>query len=121
VAVKLDAAAVGRDQPGDHVEDRGFASAVGAKQPDRFAAADIETRALDHLAVAEAFFHRMRGEIVSLFDRLFGVLLPMPVGAVGRTRVPRRAGLGMLRVLRGLPIGRLVRLRLRILPGMLRV
>ena len=41
LAVEFDAAAVGLDQPGDHVEDRGLAGAVGPEQPDRLAAADI--------------------------------------------------------------------------------
>ena len=50
VAVELDAAAVGLDQPGDHVEDRGLAGAVRSEQADRFAAPDIEARALHHLA-----------------------------------------------------------------------
>ena len=44
-AVELDAAFVGRDQPGDHVEDGGLAGAVRAEQPDRLAAPQFETDA----------------------------------------------------------------------------
>src|SRR5262252_3593156 len=62
VAVELDAAAVGRDQAGDHVEHRGLAGAVRPEQTDRLAAADIETDALDDLAADEAALDAVGGE-----------------------------------------------------------
>ena len=84
VAVELDAAAVGLDQPGDHVEHRGLAGAVRPEQADRLAAPHVEARALHHLAAAEALLHRMGGEIISLLDRLLVALRRLPaVAAVG--------------------------------------
>src|SRR5205085_5266684 len=53
MAVKLDGAAVGLDQAGDHVEHRGLAGAVRTEQADRFAAADIDADAAYHLAAAK--------------------------------------------------------------------
>ena len=74
VAVELDAAGVGFDQPGDHVEDRGLAGAVRPEQADRLAAAHVEAGALHHLSRAEGLFHRVRGEIVAVLrDMLRGL------------------------------------------------
>ena len=63
VAVELDAAVVGLDQPGDHVEDGGLAGAVRAEQADRLAAPHIKRDALHHGAAGEAFLHTVRGEV----------------------------------------------------------
>ena len=63
VAVELDAAAVGLDQPGDHVEHRGLAGAVRPEQADRLAAPDIDADAAHHLPRAETFFDAVHGEI----------------------------------------------------------
>src|SRR6185437_16333416 len=54
VAVKLDRATIGLDQPGDHVEHRGLAGAVRAQQADGLATADIDAHAAYHLTGAEA-------------------------------------------------------------------
>src|SRR5262249_2920596 len=63
VAVEFDAAAIGRNKAGDHVEHGGLAGAVWPEQTDRFAAPDVEARASDHLAAAEALFQAVRGQI----------------------------------------------------------
>ncbi len=64
VAVELDDAAVGLDQPGDHVERGGLAGAVRSEQADRLAAPDIEADVLDDLASAVALFEAVGREIV---------------------------------------------------------
>src|SRR5262249_21059545 len=61
-AAEAAAAAVGGDQPGDHVEHRGLAGAVRAEQTDRLAAAHVEAHALDDLAADEAALDPMCGE-----------------------------------------------------------
>ena len=48
--VELDDAPVGRDQAHDHVEGGGLAGAVGAEQPDHFAAVHVERHVLHDLA-----------------------------------------------------------------------
>ena len=63
VAVEFDGAAIGLDQPGDHVEHGGLAGAVRAEQADRLAAADIDADAAHDLAGAETLFHAVHGEI----------------------------------------------------------
>ena len=88
VAVELDAAAVGLDQPGDHVEHRGLAGAVRPEQADRLAAPHVEARALHHLAAAEAFLHPMRGEIVAA---------ARPAARLGCWRLPAGAVAGCAR------------------------
>src|SRR5204863_836940 len=62
VAVKLDGAAIGLDQAGDHVEHGGLAGAVRPEQTDRLAAADIDGNAAHHLPRAETFFHAMHSQ-----------------------------------------------------------
>ena len=84
VAVELDAAAVGVDQAGDHVEHRGLAGAVRAEQADRLAAPHVERDALHHHAAAEAFLDAVGGEI--------GVALP-PAGHRRRGADERAPGL----------------------------
>ena len=42
LAVEQDLAGVERDQPGDHVDQRALAAAVGPEHRDQFAARDIE-------------------------------------------------------------------------------
>ncbi len=51
-AFERDHAEIGRDQTGDHVEDRGLAGAVGAEQPDGLALAQIEAGLADDIAPA---------------------------------------------------------------------
>ena len=88
VAVELDAAAVGLDQAGDHVEHRGLAGAVRPEQADRLAAPHIERDALDHHAAAEALLHAMGGEI--------GVADGLPAVAVAaRARPPAGCALAL--------------------------
>ena len=72
VAVELDRAAIGLDQPGDHVEHRGLAGAVRAEQPDRFAAAHIDADAAHDLAGAKALFHAMHSQIARPLDQTRG-------------------------------------------------
>ncbi len=55
VAVELDAAGVDADQPGDHVEHRGLAGAVGPEQTDRLAALQIDAHVVHDAAAAVAF------------------------------------------------------------------
>ena len=62
VAVELDRAAIGLDQPGDHVEHRGLAGAVRAEQADGFAAAHIDADAAHDLARAKTLFHAMHSQ-----------------------------------------------------------
>src|SRR5258705_7197297 len=62
VAVEFDGAAIRLDQPGDHVEHRGLAGAVGAEQAHRLAAADIYADAAHDLAGAETLFHAVDRE-----------------------------------------------------------
>ena len=83
VAVELDAAAVGVDQAGDHVEHRGLAGAVGPEQAHRFAAPHVKRDAFDDRAAAEAFLDAVRGEIA--------VACSLP--AVGVVARPRCGGL----------------------------
>src|SRR5690606_15590011 len=63
IAVELDAAAVGGDQPGDHVEYRGLARPVRPEQSHRLAAAHVKRDVADHHSPAEAFLDAMRREI----------------------------------------------------------
>src|SRR6185437_12338174 len=63
VAVEFDRAAIGLDEAGDHVEHRGLAGAVRAKQADGLAPAHIDADATHDLALAEAFFHAMHSEV----------------------------------------------------------
>src|SRR6202030_3124273 len=58
-AVELDAALVGFDQPGRHVEHGGLAGAVRAEETDGFALAHIEADAFDHHAADEALLDAM--------------------------------------------------------------
>ena len=62
----MDAAAIGLDQAGDHVEHRGLAGAVGTEQADRLAAPHIKADPAHDLATAEAFLDAMRRKIVVL-------------------------------------------------------
>ena len=55
MAIELDAAAVGLDQPGDHVEHGGLAGAVGTQQADRLAAAHMDADALDDFPPEKLF------------------------------------------------------------------
>src|SRR5581483_12060908 len=63
VTVELDAAAIGADETGDHVEDRRLAGAVRTEESGPFAPAHLHRRPFHYHAAAEAFLHRMRGEI----------------------------------------------------------
>ncbi len=90
VAVELDAAAVGLDQAGDHVEHGGLAGAVRAEQADRLAAAHIERDALDHRAAAEALLDAVGGEISALRLLLAAVAV---APALDRLRLRRCVGL----------------------------
>ena len=63
IAIEFDAAAVGVDQAGDHVEHRGLAGAVRAEQADRLAPPHIERDALHHHAAAETFLNAVRRQI----------------------------------------------------------
>ncbi len=74
VAVELDLAAIGLDQPGDHVERGGLAGAVRPEQADRLAAPHVEAHVLDDLAAAIALFDAMGGEIA------VGVVARRPLG-----------------------------------------
>src|SRR5262245_13543463 len=62
VAFELDAATVGLDEPGDHVEHRGLAGAVRAEESYCLAAAHVEACALDYLAAPEGFLDPMHGK-----------------------------------------------------------
>ncbi len=97
VAVELDAAAIGRDQAGDHVEHGGLAGAVGPEQADRLAAPHIEADALHHLAADEALLDAVRREIA-----MGGV---MPGVAVGVAARPRSGVLATCRFGTGLSCG----------------
>ena len=68
VAVELDAAVVGLDQPGDHVEHRGLAGAVRPEQADRLAAPHVQAHALHDLAAAEAFLDAVDRERTGCAD-----------------------------------------------------
>ena len=61
-AVEIDAALVGLDQAGDHVEHGRLAGAVGAEQADRLAFADVKADALHHFAADEAFLDAVNGK-----------------------------------------------------------
>src|SRR5262249_26589411 len=78
-AVKLNSPAVSLDEPRDHVEDGGLAGTVGPEQADRFAAPDVEARAPDHLAAAEALFDPVGREIGLMYR-----LLRLSVVAIAR-------------------------------------
>jgi hypothetical protein len=133
MAVEFDAPAVRRDQPGDHVEDRGLAGAVGPKQTDRFAAADIEACALHHLAIAEGLLDGVRGQIAlrrgplrlrlrRLTRRCAVVLGPLRRTRFGVLHVSLRLGLRL--GLRRLPSSLLtigLLLRLSVLGGLPRI
>ena len=69
MAVELDGAAIGLDQPGDHVEHGGLAGAVGPEQAHRLAAADIDADAAHDLARAETLFHAMHSQIARPLDQ----------------------------------------------------
>jgi len=60
--IELDAALVGFDEAGDHVENRGFAGAIGTEQADRLTLAYVQADALDHLAADKAFLDAMHGK-----------------------------------------------------------
>src|SRR5262249_21748694 len=62
VTVELDAAGVGFDQTGDHVEDRGLARTIRTKQSDRLAAPNVEARALTNFAAAKTFLYCIGGK-----------------------------------------------------------
>ncbi len=62
VAVEADDAAIGRNQPGDHVEDRGLAGAVRPEQADRLAGAQAQGRVVHHGAAAIALLQALDGE-----------------------------------------------------------
>ncbi len=68
VAVELDLALVGLDQPGDHVEHRGLAGAVRPEQPDRLTAPQREAHALHDLAADEALLNAVDRERTGLAD-----------------------------------------------------
>ena len=91
VAVEFDAAAVGLDQTGDHVKNRGLARPVRTQQTDRLAAPHIEAHAFDDLAADEAFLHAMRGKIALVLghDRRRVML-----ASRSRGRPPARGGDG---------------------------
>ncbi len=59
---RRDDAAIGRDEPGDHVEDRRLAGAVRAEQADRLAGAHGEGRVLHDGAAAIALLQTLDGE-----------------------------------------------------------
>ena len=65
VAVEVDAATVGLDEAGDHVEHRGLAGAVGTEQADRLAAPDIEADASHDLAAGKALLDAVDREIIA--------------------------------------------------------
>src|SRR5262249_23830065 len=66
VAFELNAATVGLDEPGDHVEHGGLAGAVGAEESYCLAAAHVEARALDYLAAPEGLLDPMHRKIIGL-------------------------------------------------------
>ncbi len=73
--VEADEAAIGRDEAGDHVEDRGLARAVGAEQPHRLAVVDGEPGLVDHgagaVALAQAPY--VEDALAALARRLAGL------------------------------------------------
>jgi hypothetical protein len=89
VAIELDVSAIGFDQAGDHVENRGLAGAVRAEQADRLAAADVEADAFDDLAADEAALDTVRGDKamrarIPIAGALAAMLLRAPVLARAR-------------------------------------
>src|SRR5262245_25933862 len=87
VAIELDLAAVGLDQPGDHVEGRGLAGAVRPQQTDRLAAPHVDVDAVDHPAAAVRLFQAVRRQVA----------LPRFTTGGGR-RFGARTGLGWSRL-----------------------
>ena len=69
VAVEIDAAFVGANEAGDHIEHRGLAGAVRAEQTHRLALAHVEADAFDHLAADESLFHAVHGEHALALER----------------------------------------------------
>src|SRR5689334_2185676 len=63
MAIELDPALVRLDQPGDHVEHRGLASPIRTKEPHGLAAAHINARPANHLAIAKALLELKGGQI----------------------------------------------------------
>ncbi len=87
-AVDQDAAAVDRNETGDHVEHGGLAGTVRSQQPDRLAAADGETDPAHHLALAETLL-----DVARLQPAVGRVLLQRrPAG--NRSRLPGATAAG---------------------------
>jgi hypothetical protein len=100
MAVELDLAAVGLDEAGDHVEDRGLAGAVGPQQADRLAAPHIQADAAHDLTTAEGLFDAVRRQ-KALREGALATVRPRlrPAQArprLGRTRI-RHPGPGVRR------------------------
>jgi hypothetical protein len=62
MAVEADDAAIRRHEPGDHVEDRRLAGAVGAEQPHRLALAHVKRRVLHDGTPTIAFLQTLDRE-----------------------------------------------------------
>jgi len=65
VVVQGDAAAVGVDQPHQHVEAGGLAGAVGAKQPHHLPAGQVQGDVVHHLTAAERLGEIGRGQCLA--------------------------------------------------------
>ena len=112
-AVELDAALVGFDQPGRHVEDGGLAGAVRAEEADGFALAHIEADAFDHHAADEALLDAVdREHALALAARERTI-------AVAAAARPRRTLIALRRRLAlGLPLGLPLRLTVELTLGL---
>ena len=111
-AVELDAAFIGFDQAGRHVEHGGLAGAVRAEQADGFALAHIEADAFDHHAADEA--------LLDAVDRKHAPALAARERTVAFAAAarPRRTLIALRRRLTlGLPLGLALRLTVELAFG----
>ena len=69
MTVEFDAPFVGANEAGDHVENRGLAGAVGAKQTHSLPLPHVEADTFDHLAADEGFSHAVDREHALALER----------------------------------------------------
>src|ERR1700683_114210 len=93
MAVQFDAAAVRFDEPGDHIEDGGFAGAVRPEQAHRLTLAHVQADFLDHLASDKALFQAVNGEASLSVLRAGAVHVAAPPWPGGRRRRALRSRL----------------------------
>jgi hypothetical protein len=110
-SVEFDAAFVGLDQAGHHIEDRRLAGAVGPEQADRFAFAHVEAHPLDDFAADEGLLQAVDRQQAPAFGRRRAVSVRSAAWPGRGRRRNFRSGLRGWRRRRRTPAARLLHRR----------